>query len=110
MSFTLRQLDAMLVRRKDAPYEAREPVTDLAQAQGMRFLCPACYAKNGGEVGTHGVLCWFAGRGVPDSLSPGPGRWVVSGTGIDDLTLSPSVHLTTSSCGWHGWVQNGSAR
>ena len=66
---------------------------DLASAQGVMFLCPLCYVKNGGEVGTHAVICWFRNRGVPADESPGPGRWDVSGTSIADLTLSPSVHF-----------------
>lgn len=71
----------------------------FAEADGVYFTCPKC--PNG-----HGVLCWFAGR-VPAELSPGPGRWTPSGTGIEDLTLTPSVHLIGEGCGWHGWVRNG---
>jgi hypothetical protein len=63
--------------------------------------------KNNGPIGTHSVLCWFKGRGVPDDEFSGPGRWDVSGTGFEDLTLIPSVHLTGEGCGWHGHVQNG---
>ena len=79
----------------------------LLQAQGVRFLCPVCYTKNNGPVGTHQVLCWFAGTGVPDSEFPKPGRWKVTGTGFEDLTLHPSVHLSGPGCGWHGWIKNG---
>jgi hypothetical protein len=78
-------------------------VLSLAEAQGVMFECPAC--------GKHSVLTWFKGRGVPDTASPGPGRWAPSGTGLSDLTLSPSVDLSTSAspCKWHGWVKNGDA-
>jgi len=58
-------------------------------------------------IGTHMVLCWFRDRGVPDGETPGPGRWQVSGSGLGDLTLAPSVHLTGAGCGWHGFVRNG---
>lgn len=81
--------------------------TTLAEAQGVQFLCPACFAKNGGAVGTHMVLCWFKDRGIPDSAVPGPGRWKVSGTGFDDLTLTPSVDLGAGD--WHGFITNGVA-
>jgi hypothetical protein len=86
----------------------------LAEAQGIQFLCPKCFAANGGKVGTHAVVCWFNGRGVPDDLDPKPGRWNPSGTGYDDLTFvgpgATSVLLTNpNGCGWHGFVTNGNA-
>ena len=31
-------------------------VESLADAQQVMFLCPACYVKNGGEIGTHSVI------------------------------------------------------
>jgi hypothetical protein len=96
----------------------------IANAQGIIFLCPKCYAANGGEVGTHSVLVWFRGRGVPDSAEPGatykpgenpdypqgrpPARWEATGTGFADLTTKPSIWLK-SGCGWHGWITNGEA-
>lgn len=83
----------------------------LAEAQGVMFLCPKCFEANKGEVGTHRVICWFRGRGVPDDQSPGPGRWDVSGTGFSDLTLKPSVFLSgADGCQWHGWITNGEAK
>lgn len=91
----------------------RYPAVDaLADAQGIEFLCPLCFKVNGGNVGTHHVICWFAGRGVPDEVSPKPGRWNPSGTGIDDLTFIPpgavSVQLL-GGCNWHGYVSDGNA-
>jgi hypothetical protein len=93
-------------------------VATLAEADGVEFLCPLCFAKNKGKVGTHVVICWFVGK-VPDDADPGPGRWTPEGTGIDDLTLSPSVNLDIhtpeyykehpKACRWHGWVKNGDA-
>lgn len=84
----------------------------IATAQGVMFLCPVCYERNSGPVGTHSVLIWFRDRGVPPDETPGPGRWAVSGTGLTDLTLSPSIDLSANEggCGWHGWVENGIAR
>ena len=87
-------------------------VDKIEQAQGIEFLCPKCFEANGGNVGTHAVICWSSSRGVPDSASPKPGRWRLVGTGYGDLTLdcepgkSRSV-LLTSGCAWHGFVTNG---
>ncbi len=80
----------------------------VASAQGVMFLCPACFKKNGGPIGTETILCWFKDRGVPDSAFPGPGRWTASGTGFEDLTLAPSVNVDHEH--WHGWITNGETR
>jgi hypothetical protein len=80
-------------------------VDSLEQAQGILFLCPFCYQKNGGDIGTHSVLVWFRNRGVIDEEH----EWIVSGTGYNDLTLQPSIDLTqntTQPC-WHGFVTGG---
>jgi hypothetical protein len=108
----LTQLDAKFYKIVDAKTFAE---TDrLDDAQGVMFLCPKCFATNGGPIGTHMVMCWFNGRGVPDELDPKPGRWNPSGTGLHDLTFVPpgavSVLLSSSGgCGWHGFVKNGDA-
>lgn len=88
-------------------------VDRLEDADGIMFLCPKCYAANGGNVGTHSVICWFVGK-VPDSLNPKPGRWTPQGTGLEDLTFVPSPGLTqsvllTGGCNWHGFVTGGEA-
>ena len=105
---TLRELEACFLKRTPPLVERHE---NLADADGIVFLCPKCFAANGGPIGTHSVICWFAGR-VPDDLSPKPGRWVPSGTGLDDLTFvgpgAASV-LLTHGCGWHGFVKDGKA-
>jgi hypothetical protein len=83
----------------------------LAEADGIRFLCPKCFETNHGPVGTHSVICWFAGK-VDGELDPKPGRWNPGGTGLDDLTFVPpgavSVQLM-GGCNWHGFVANGEA-
>ena len=130
--FVRREVKLQIVRRvrpevwevrKDGPwsdddiYEVEAdvvhmPTVDtLAEADGVWFLCPKCYADNGGEVGTHSVICWFVGK-VPDDAEPKPGRWVPSGSGIDDLTfVGPNAAsvLLTGGCRWHGFVRNGDA-
>lgn len=98
-------------RGHDAVYFPK--VDRIQDAQGVMFLCPKCFAENGGEVGTHRVVCWSRSRGVPDSAQPSPGRWTIDGTGYHDLTLNGdppgnarSVQIT-AGCMWHGHVTNG---
>ncbi len=97
----LADLDPDWVRIDDRP-----GTNNLANAQGVRFVCPQCSAVEDGERIGHLVVCWFRDRGVPKPNTPGPGRWAVSGTGFADLTLQPSVHIK-QDCGWHGFVTNG---
>lgn len=111
----LRDLEAALIRRDardDGVYHVQ--VETLAEADGILFLCPKCFAENGGRVGTHMVICWFEGK-VPDDAVPGPGRWTPTGAGLDDLTFVPGQRITavsvllTGGCGWHGFVRDGDA-
>lgn len=90
------------------------PVATLAEAHGVRFLCPKNFAKNGGAVGTHSVYIWFAGSPVPAHIGHNKDgqtvRWTASGTGLADLVLTPSIQEQDEGsppewrCGWHGWV------
>lgn len=86
-------------------------VQTLAEADGILFVCPKCFEENGRErPGVHSVLCWFEGK-VPDSATPGPGRWNPTGTGYGDLSFVPGAKsnsvLLLNGCGWHGFVTNG---
>lgn len=90
------------------PHVTLPRADSVEDAQGMMFLCPACFTKNGGPKGTHRIMVTFVDRGVPDNYGShardgSPSRWVVTGTGFHNLTLSPSVDV---GC-WHGFVQNG---
>jgi hypothetical protein len=97
----LRDLDAQFVTIDGESLYADRPDLTLAEAQGVRFDDP---------VNGTCVVAWFVG--VPQDVLPHGGRWAPSGTGLDDLTLQPSIDLT---CGgkypgqWHGWVRNGDA-
>lgn len=76
-------------------------------ADGVEFLCPVCFAKNGGRVGTHTIICWRPN--VPQTVSPAPGRWDWEGTGYHDLTLvagSSSV-LLLAGCKAHFFIRAG---
>lgn len=97
------------------PGRSRREVETIAEAQGVQFLCPKCFATNGGARGTHSVVCWSRSRGVAEEESPGPGRWTLEGTGLEDLTLNGDQAggggarsaLLTAGCGWHGFINAG---
>lgn len=98
---------------KALPDGASQWVETLAEADGIIFLCPKCFAMKGDNIGVHSVLCWFVGK-VPADRTPAPGRWTPSGTGLHDLTFVPppdavSVNLSGGGCGWHGHIRNGEA-
>jgi|WetSurSiteA1Bulk_404760.scaffolds.fasta_scaffold159238_1 hypothetical protein len=80
-----------------------ERTSELAVADGIRFLCPKCYTDNGGPEGTHSILIPFAGKALNDR------GWQVSGTSFSDLTLRPSIAIYTEKggCGFHGFITNG---
>lgn len=85
-------------------------VDHLSEAHGVMFLCPKCFAANGGDVGTHQIICW--NPSVPQTVEPKPGRWEMRGTGYGDLSLvagSSSV-LLTSGCQAHFFVTTGEIR
>jgi len=109
---SLRQLEAHFVKYfHEGIVEYWQRVDTLAEADGLWFLCPKCFA-NVGHTGCHGVLCWFEYK-VPDDVKPGPGRWNPQGTSLDDLSFVPgkkshSVQLN-GGCNWHGFVTNGQA-
>lgn len=77
------------------------------EADGIMFLCPKCFAKNNGSVGTHSVICWKPS--VPQIINPAPGRWNMLGNSFKDLTFkngSSSVALT-GGCNAHFYVTDG---
>jgi hypothetical protein len=105
---TLRELEAEFIRYdgETASFRKTESIQD---AQGILFLCPQCFLKNNGGPGTHSVLISFSDRGVTDAQGSHnkegkPTRWgIQGGSGLDDLQLSPSIHLE-DTCGWHGHI------
>ncbi len=93
---------------------AFDNVETLAEADLIMFLCPLCFAKNGGPKGTHSVMVSFTGRDIPEEAGSRdaegkPSRWTASGTSLDDLVLTPSILLDAKrapdqGCHWHGFV------
>lgn len=89
-----------------------EHVERVADAHGIKFLCPKSFAKNNGPVGTHSVYIFFTGSPYAGHNTKGEEvRWqVVGGSTIDDLQLSPSILEQDDElapehrCGWHGFV------
>lgn len=90
------------------PVDCFKPVDTLAEAHCVWLLCPKCFAANNGKAGTHQVCVYFKGSPVPDVINQGV-RWDVSGAGLDDLTISPSI-LCIGGCAWHGFITNGDTR
>ena len=88
-------------------HEWHVAVDGIAEADGIDFLCPKCFAANGGNVGTHHVICWRPR--VPADVCPKPGRWEFGGTGYGDLTLTAgsSSILLMGGCCAHFWITNG---
>lgn len=89
--------------------DIQKVVENLSEAQGINFLCPLCFVKNNGPVGTHTVSISFESRGVKDDQGSfnkdgKPVRWnIIGGSGLDDLQLSPSIQIQTG-CQWHGYI------
>lgn len=85
------------------------PDVTLEKADAIMFLCPKCFAANGGPVRTHRVICNRPRVPLIEGKYVGPGRWEFEGTGIDDLTLvagSSSVALI-GGCAAHFFVRKG---
>lgn len=127
----LRDLDARFLYEAHAGRCRMSLAETVDGMQGVMFQCPKC--AEGKEivvdterdigararryvVGAHYVHVFFSNpRNVevaPPDADHNP-RWEMSGSTIDDLTLSPSVNLdipgSEDGCRWHGWVKNGDA-
>jgi hypothetical protein len=83
----------------------------LAIAQGLWMCCPC------GEG--HAIIVPFAnapGGLVPPDFGPMDRtrtyrfRWTMSGTGLVDLTISPSLDIGMAPPCWHSYIVNGEVR
>ena len=105
----LHELEPQLLHRETNPegHEIHRYVDTLAEADGVMFLCPKCFQANKGPVGTHSVICWSPR--VPLDVPPKPGRWNLTGTSLEDLSLvagSSSVQVG-GPCRAHFWIRGG---
>lgn len=107
------ELDGHFVRREiwleaGVSTEHWVHVDSIAEAHGIVFLCPQCFTDPPvGPIGCHSIVCWRPV--VPPHVSPKPGRWELTGTSLDDLTLvagSSSVAIT-GGCRAHFFVRRG---
>lgn len=80
----------------------------MAEADGLMLLCPKCFQKNSGPVGTHRIVCWRPHVPLAPHLT-GPGRWQMHGSGFHDLTLTASSNsiLLLGGCNAHFFITNG---
>lgn len=81
---------------------AFHPVEALVEADGVQFLCPHCFEKDG-----HSIQVFFEGcdlpPGIGSNMKGAPVRWKASGTNLDDLILTPSIQIH-GPCNWHGFI------
>lgn len=100
-------------------YSYRLQGAELDGAQGVFLWCPCGYGKPAYPINgprPHAIIVPFANpRNAPVAPSThGPvardqkthPRWAMTGTGLEDLTISPSVDVGDPSC-WHGHIKNG---
>lgn len=120
--------DAEFIKNTNAKGHERAG-SQIEGADGVQFWCPCGYGKpdfpiDGGRP--HMVLVSFSNpRGCdPAPVDAGsrnrvgdPSRWGMTGSGLHDLTLTPSIDVgdevvepdgskVNRSC-WHGYVTNG---
>lgn len=102
----LSELQAQFLRRVDDTCFSY--VQTAGEADGIIFLCPVCFERNKGPIGTHSIILWRPR--VPQTTHPTPGRWEFQGSSLGDLTLvagSSSVQLL-APCNAHFFVRCGS--
>jgi hypothetical protein len=127
----LRDLDADFIAVVDAAARTHRRAEGIEGAAGVMFQCPKCGEglERGEEDGrrfirgAHYIMVCFANpigaSAAPTEFDHNP-RWLMEGSSLDDLTLSPSVNCDIpwkdaagvehpSSCKFHGWVKNGDA-
>jgi hypothetical protein len=111
--YTLRELQGHFVRMLPGKRQTWRETKSIKNADGLSYLCPVCFHRNKGSVGTEHILNWFLERGVPASFTPGPGRWAFKGTSLDDITFIGTENHSYSVAiieHWHGYVENGTVR
>ena len=82
----------------------RREVDDFNLAHGLMFMCPRCLRRP--VEGRHSVVCWFAGRAVPEEEIPTWARWMAIGSSYDDLTVD-GIIAVRGGCHWRGRIRGG---
>lgn len=92
----------------DATSTSTQHLDSIEGAQGVWLCCPC--------RGGHSVQVPFANPRNAPQLPPDHGplsrdgtthpRWTMSGTSLDDLTVTPSIDVGTTSC-WHCFITAG---
>lgn len=97
-------------------------VKTLDEAQGLIFLCPACFEKNDGARGTHSVICWTKNVTKDLGFNDRHHRYRFEGTGLDDLSLKDDIEDQELKdkkldvidmrpiCYWQGFIRKGFAK
>jgi hypothetical protein len=114
----LSELEPQFMRYETSDHQYLRQVDSLAEAQGIQFLCPVCFAAHNGPIGTHYIEVSFANKGVLDhqgshNREGNPSRWSVAGSGYSDLTTTPSILIDPAkpACeGWHGFITDGEVK
>ena len=103
------ELDGQLLALEDD--NTFRHVDTVAEADGIRFLCPKCFQENNGPIGTHSIVIFFSKCPKAQQLM-GHSGWNAAGRDLSDLTFTgpgaASVLLKTG-CKYHGFIKNGTA-
>ncbi len=81
---------------------ARRNETELSAADGVSFWCPCAYGTKHYEDDTHWCSIPFS-----NGTHPNPAGWEMSGSGLADLTLRPSIKNSGYTECWHGYLTSG---
>lgn len=108
-----RDPDCFIASPRPHDHRSYVRVAALDDAQGVELHCPCGVGSlivlfsNPRRLPVAGEKFGMRLRG--NHAAPPP-RWqMVSGTGLHDLTLAPSISVGDPEC-WHGWIQNGEVR
>jgi len=109
----------------EATANGHHHLESIEGAQGLFLWCPCGYGKaefplEGGRP--HGVMVPFRNPRNAPELPPDHGphsagnpdgprpRWTMTGSGLHDLSTTPSVQVGSPADGtgcWHGYITNG---
>ena len=118
-SFVRPGVDPLRKDLRDEDFESREhdalyyvPVKALAEADGIWFTNPTWALKNPGQDGCEfgaSIQINFKDRQKMPAEYGSYAYWAVSGSGYEDLTITPSILCRTGigNIDWHGFITRG---